>query len=226
MARSCRRRRPPRRSASHLVRKATERIQAGAGKAAAALINATVAVPPQQRTTAGARRGSDVPDPALAQIEATIRAVDHGLSKLGHLLDDCPACGDGEQGHNDRWAVTLATLTGEWWTWTVDHCVGVSATSPKAVEAAATAARAHGRGAELLLERWMQARRDGAEPDWLDSTASAADRLSRQVQGLADSLGQWRPGPIVRRCACGCGAHAPVGRRLTEACEKRKQRAG
>lgn len=223
-------RRPP--SASRLIRKATERHQTAAVQVAAALVSATCTVPPQQRggrTAPGGGRGSDVSDRVLAQIEATVREVDRGLSRLGHLLDHCLACASGppdphDPGHNDASTVTLAWLTGESWTWIVDYCVGVSATSPKAVEAAATdAARAHAAGAAVLVERWMDARRNGAEPDVLDGMAQQANRLSLQMVGLADSLGQWRPGPLVRRCAADCGGAAPpVGEGAT--CQRCRQR--
>lgn len=217
------------------IRKAAERHQTSAAQVAAALISATCTVPPQMRggRTPGAGRSSDVTDRTLGQIDATITAVDRGLSKLGHLLDRCPACPDSEReevppGCNDVSVTTLADLTGESWTWIVDHCVGVSATSPKAVEAAATGvAQAHAASAVLMVQQWRDAWQQGAEADVLERFAHQAHRLSLRVAGLADSLGQWRPGPLVRLCACGCRRPAPPkGEGATRSgCRSRKQRS-
>jgi hypothetical protein len=206
-------------SAAALIRTATDRHRQAAGEVGQALLNATCTVPPQQRGGRTAPGGGlvDVADRTLAQIEATVGAVDRALTRLGHLLDRCPACPTSGRdevppGCNSIAVDTLADLTGRSWPEVADHCTGVSPTSPAAVEAAVRkAVEAHQAGAKDLHDQWTAAWRGGSESRTLDDWAHAANRLSLSLAALADSLGQWRSGVLVRTCACADPACCPGG---------------
>lgn len=209
------------------VHRAAQTYRQQADAVADALMDATVAAPPPKRQTLGERRSMDTPDPALAQIVATHDAIDRGLTRFGHLLDNCLLCGDPDvdpRGHNDADTVTIARLLDDDWTDLVDHLAGISATSPRAVAVAVEQARrAHRGGADRFVE-WFAVVSPRAESDVLANLATTFERQASRMRGLADSLSQWVPGVRVRRCACGCGGHAPSGRRVTDACEVRMRR--
>lgn len=201
----------PRRSLSGRVHRAVEQYRRHAVDVAEALHAASVAEPPPNRSTAGMPRGSDPSDPALAQITATHDAIDRGAVWYGHLLDDCLVCADRlAVGRHNHGQDTLARLLDDDWSEIVDHLSGLSATSPFAFKSAVSrAAVAHDGGAGRFEEWMSQLHREGAEPDVLDNLASRFERLVGQMRALSDSLGQWRPGVLVRRCAAGCGGAAP-----------------
>lgn len=201
----------PRRSLSGRVHQAVEQYRRHALAVADALHAASVSQPPPKRVSLESRRGSDPSDPALAQITATHDAIDRGVVWYGHLLDDCLVCDDLlAVGRHNHGRDTLAKLLDDDWTEIVDHLAGLSATSPFALRTAVSrAALAHDGGAGRF-EQWMlQLHREGAEPDVLDNLASRFERLVGQMAALSDSLGQWRPGVLVRRCAANCGGAAP-----------------
>lgn len=209
------------------VLKARDLYKAQTQTVADALLAATVACPPPKRQTLGQRRGSGPSDPALAQITATHDAIDRGLTRFGHLLDDCLLCGDeATRPHNDTDETTLGRLLDDDWTEIVDHLTGISATSPKAVTAAVTQAReAHQEGAERFVVWFAGLHQGGAESDVLANLATKFERQASRMRGLADSLAQWTP-PNARRCAAGCGGHAPVGSGATcGRCRQAKHKA-
>lgn len=194
------------------VHRAVERYKQQAEVVADALLAATVTCPPPKRGSLGQRRGTDPSDPALAQITATHDAVDRGLTRFGHLLDDCQVCGpETLKPHNDDHVDTLARLLDDDWTTIVDDLTGVSSTSPYAVANVVEAARkAHTGGAERFESWFAQLHRDGAEPDVLENLSTRFGRMAGRMQGLADSLGQWVPGTRVRLCKNpGCSRPAP-----------------
>lgn len=194
--------RPPPRP-SGVITSACHDIGVNATRTAAALINATCTLPPQRRTNQTPGRSSDVADRVLSQIESTVDTIDRAMFRFAHLLDNCLICDDEPTGHNDPWTITLATLTGSDWTHLTDHAAAISGTQRHAIATAAqTISEAFRTGSIDLKQHWFDLRRAGAEPDQLRDLAQAAARLSRQLLGLSDSLAQWRPGILVRLCAC------------------------
>lgn len=207
------------------VARAEARYNEMLSHAITAMTNATVGSPPQPGKRAE-RSGSDTPDPALAQINATYAALARGLQRLGHLLADCTD--DAHEHYDYSMGELLANLGVPHDPDALADCSDALQACPVTRTAAVAAAldRAaalHIGAATALGEGWPEARREGAEPDLLEDTASRFERLAGRMAGLADSLGQWRPGPIVRTCRAGCGGAAPAkGDGAT--CERCRQR--
>lgn len=209
------------------LHRAAGRYRDAAERVADELLYASVANPPPSRATLGHRTGSEPSDPALAKILATHDAINRGMARYGHLLDDCLLCGpEADRPHNDDNSDTLAKLLDDDWSELADHLTGLSTTSPKAVHTAVNAARDKHTGAsERFEDWWKQLRRDGAEVDVLSNLVNRMHQLANRMYGLAESMRQWDATDYLRRCACGCGGYAPPGRRVTVACQKREERA-
>lgn len=221
-------------SVSRRVHRACDRLRTQAILVGSALHAATVSSPPPKPSSLGVRRGSDPSDPALSAITATHAAIDRGMWRLAHLLDDCRNCPAGEgPGHNEM-SDTLASLLDDDWTDTATWLTyGIvrrpdrrpdAKREPSPRQVISQAVIHFDGGARRLADWWRELHNDGAEPDLLADLASRYERLAGRMAGLSTSLAQWTPSD-VRTCACTPGCRAPANHgRMNDAHRKAAER--
>jgi len=213
------------------IRKATDRWSVEASWIALGLTGATVTSPPatRQHEKVGRRQGPS--DPTAAVVYATLEDVSRSAERFAHLastcamegqrdtlgrVHDCPGphavdLGDPAGIHLDAETV-------------VDGLVGTPPSSTAAFSRAVHDAAAwHTSTAVLLLDLWLTAYRDGAEPSVLEDWCCRTEELARRLAGLAGHLAEWS-GRREEQCVT-CGGMKPDGRRDCGRCRTAAWRA-
>ncbi|MBW3663558.1 MAG: hypothetical protein KY469_10700 [Actinobacteria bacterium] len=217
----------PRRSRSLTVRlnRAVDRYSLEAGWVAAALHNATAALPPQpQRATP--RRGSGHADPTLSRVAATIDTAERAARTYAHLAGPCPLAGTDPGDCRCPASLTdVAATVGLDLdpASIVDDLFGTPATTAAFTGAVSRAAAWHSKAASRLGGTWRDARSSGLGDEQLRPTVDTLDHLASQMRHLASTLAQWT-NRGVRRCANGCGAAAPPNRATCGRCRTARWR--
>lgn len=209
---------------------------------AAAIVNATVDLPPQPPARAG-RNGTDISNPTDRAVTTVHDTIAHTCITLAHLIARCPnpACPicDDRRGarrrdtltdlhdtlgidpdpvtHDDDLPVTITDI--------VDGLLGTPPTSTASLATTVKlTAEACGALAKTLTDGWHTLRRAGADADLLTKVADRAAEIANRAAGLEASVAQWLPSRLRLCESDGCETPTQTGEKTCGRCRTQKWR--